>query len=279
MKEQDQRRNRKPDWKNPKDYESMNELGLNQWAWEFLRRNSEYIKDWENFKVERFQDEHGNLKKGCLTLELKWGINSSMLLPNPYQTYDDKKNDPDGIGFFPPGGSDTVMLGKTKHSKKLLFYGVPNFKTGELNIEFNFLLPINPQIKIAKERLLYLQKRAKQNGMTTRKAFKPRRDEWILLVRILDAIAAGATDKEIASILFPSKCPVDETAIECPLDKPNADLLDDNANKCPLAEGSSKDKRCPLEDPSAGIKKVGDKKEQALRYVNHDYRHIPYSDK
>lgn len=37
-----------------------------------------------------------------------------------------------------------------------------------------------------------------------RKAFKPRPDEWLLLFRILDAMAAGAKDKEIAEVLFPN---------------------------------------------------------------------------
>jgi len=239
MKERDQ--NKKPDWKNPKDYESMNKLGPNQWAWEFLRRNPEYIKDWGNFKEENFIDDDGHLKKGCLTLSFKWGVVSgSMLFPDPHQTYADRNNDPDGISFFPTGGVETVLLGKTDESMEHLFLGLPNFQTGQQSFQFNFLEPISPQIERVKERLLMLQKRAKEMGITRKSAFKPRRDEWILLIRILDATAAGATDKEIAAILFS-----DEKSL----------------------------------DPYAGIKKVYDKRMQALRYVNQDYRHIPYSDK
>ena len=34
------------DWRNPKDYEFTQSLNPHQWAWEFLRRNPEYRKDW-----------------------------------------------------------------------------------------------------------------------------------------------------------------------------------------------------------------------------------------
>ncbi len=212
-------------WKNPASYKDLEKISLNQWAWEFLRRNPKYIEDWENY-----HDQDSDLK-----ISFKWGI--SGLLKDPNKIYNDIKNDPDGIGFDPPGGYETTMLGTLKDNRKLM--GMPNFDTGEQNFEFNFFEPINPQIKRVKEMLLRLQKRAKEMKKTTRKAFKPRCDEWILLVRILDAKAAGAKDKEIADVLFP-----DEQS----------------------------------EDINIGIKKVYDKFKQAKKYIEHDYLLIPYSE-
>ena len=210
-----------PDWRKKSSYEHLKTHTPSQWAWEFLRRNKNYIKDWSTSK-----------DKDNLRLALKWGV--AGLLKDPAKTYQDIKQDPDGIGFDPPGGFETMTMGKTKEEKEHLFCGLPNFKTGEQNFQFNFLLPINPQIKCAKEMLLKLQKRAKG-----RRAFKPRPDEWITLLRVLDAKAEGARDKEIANVLFPNQ---------------------------------------QSGDINAGIKKVYDKYKQAKKYTEYDYSLIPYSE-
>lgn len=36
---------RRPDWRTPKDYEYLKQLDRAELAWEFLRRNQEYRKD------------------------------------------------------------------------------------------------------------------------------------------------------------------------------------------------------------------------------------------
>jgi hypothetical protein len=38
-----------PDWKDENKYPDPNEAGNRVWAWEFLRRNSEYQKLWNEF--------------------------------------------------------------------------------------------------------------------------------------------------------------------------------------------------------------------------------------
>jgi hypothetical protein len=37
-----------PDWRDENGYPKPEELSLAQWGWEFLRRDAEYRKDWEN---------------------------------------------------------------------------------------------------------------------------------------------------------------------------------------------------------------------------------------
>ena len=37
------------DWRRTEDYQFTQEIKLDLWAWEFLRRNPEYIKDWHWF--------------------------------------------------------------------------------------------------------------------------------------------------------------------------------------------------------------------------------------
>ena len=36
-----------PDWRNSKDYEYTKDLTPSEWAWEFLRRNPEFLDDCE----------------------------------------------------------------------------------------------------------------------------------------------------------------------------------------------------------------------------------------
>ena len=211
-----------PNWRKKRSYEHLAKNTPNQWAWEFLRRNPAYIKGWSQSK-----------DKDNLRLALKWGI--AGLLKDPSKRYKDIKQDPDrGICFDPPGGFETLTMGKTEEEREHLFYGLPNFETGKQSFEFNFYLPINPQLKVAKKMLLRLQERGKG-----RKAFKPRPDEWIILLRVLDAKAEGIRDKEVAEILFPDQ---------------------------------------QSDDINAGIKKVYDKNKQAQKYVEYDYRLIPYSE-
>ena len=232
----------KPDWKNLQDYEYMKTLKPNQWAWEFLRRNPEYIKDWHEYNKKCLKiPEHSKWPQelGILgsRLSLKWRVSE---LGDPNRLYKDKTDDPHfGIGIYEPGGTPTITMGMKKEEKEYLYWGVPDFETGKASLTFNFQEPIEPQLRIAKKWLLKLQQKAKQKGASTRKAFKPRHDEWILLLRVYDAKATGIKDKEIASLLFP--------------DEDSRDIY-------------------------AGIKKVHDKYLQAKRYVENDYRLIPYSE-
>jgi len=136
---------------------------------------------------------------------------------------------------------------------------------GWIPIMFNIYNPIVPQIKAAKKELERLQEEAKKDSKSrrdaslgvldpdakeepkrlqeedkkVRKAFKPRRDEWITLLRVLDACAEKPKlkYKDIASIISAG-----------------------------IYKGD------------AGINWVYDKKEQALRYATRDYRLLPYSE-
>lgn len=214
------------DWKQSEDYKDMENLDSDQWAWEFLKRNPAYIKEW-NRLTEGWTEEEKELKRIYL-LAPEWGLKTYL---NP-----DAKHFYHNIRFIPYGGEEEIISSLNfKDTKGTVFLASNLEITGEVLYRFNTRHPIKPQIDLAKKNLLALQQ--KQKGGEKRKAFKPRRDEWILLIRILDATAAGAKDKVIASILFP------------------------DANT------------------TEGIKRVYDKGEQAMRYVERDYRLIPYSEK
>lgn len=268
---------KKVNWRKSEDYIYTNKMTASQWAWEFLKRNSKYIEIWDRLS-NHLSDEQKMLKnwhyllaeKGAFRAELCdatiWGLKHGYL--NPYI-------EQNNIEFIPLGGERHVELVADKPGG-LVVLGMPDFDTGSVLFQFNFNEPIAPQMEIAKRELIKLQSESKMQGHRTRKAFKPRRDEWVILIRILDAMAAMVKDKEIAEVLFPNKCPVlNKIVTECPLNEATG-IIDDEC-KCPLSEGSL-NRKCPVEDPINGIKKVYDKKEQASRYVNQDYRSIPYSE-
>lgn len=47
---------KKPDWKKVEDYDYTKKLGRTGWAWEFLRRNPKYRKDYESHQKGHFKD-------------------------------------------------------------------------------------------------------------------------------------------------------------------------------------------------------------------------------
>jgi hypothetical protein len=42
--------NRDDDWQNPRLYEHTRALSRAEWAWEFLRRNCDYARDWASIQ-------------------------------------------------------------------------------------------------------------------------------------------------------------------------------------------------------------------------------------
>ena len=273
---------RKPNWRNPKDYPRTDGLTPSQWAWEFLRRDPEYKESWE-----RYLDALGALSEDPdprpipdeLSGAWMWGI-------------DGFHQDPDEDS--PPKWLPAVATGHTMQVKDR----PPNRKgyrtvgqlfpdhEGRIPVVFNLRQPIKPQLDAARKQLLRLQEKAEEHGIRARKVVKPQKkghkgEQWPGLLRVLDAVAEGAAPKEIAEILFPARCPVDEAATECPLGKPGGEISAKDMKKCPLGEEASGDEECPLEVPftTAGAGKVGDKHTQALRFASWDYRSIIYSDR
>lgn len=236
----------KLNWKNPKDYDFLNDLGPNQWAWEFLRRNQKYKEDWKLFnkKWQSYLVKSPKSKFGGVLitpefsrfesrLSSKWGLDE---MRNPDILYPDRINDPDGIKFLFDGGFDTSLMGLSKREKYFLYWGVPDFETGKISFTFNFHEPLEPQLQIVKKRFQDLQQKAKKKGLSVRTAFKPRINEWKLLLRIFDAKISGIKNKDIAAIFFP-----------------------DEVSKAEFAKE----------------KRVHDKYLQAKKYINRDYRLIP----
>ena len=242
---------KKPDWRKPEDYAFTDKLTLAQLAWEFLRRNPKYIRAWggDMGGLTAYRENPSiPIPDEPFVAEL-WGLRSGSL--DPDISYDDKD-----IKFIPLVHPGLLMLIPKKPIKRSIsdkpvkgfrIVGqLPDHSTGSCLIEFNFHQPIKPQIDEAKQLLLQLQRESKKRGIKIRVAFKPRRhkkiggassDEWALLLRILDATTSEAKDKEIANVLFP------------------------------IEDRKADDKKAHSAKVSEAIKKVHDKRKQAMRYA------------
>jgi hypothetical protein len=232
-----------PDWDYDDNYSYMDELSLDQWAWEFLKRNQKYIKEWDRL-TSHLTDAQKNFTN-CYELladladrrafrpELCdatiWGLRHGYLNPAPNIKYHN-------ISFIPfwEGGPIHLISGKFKGTiiNDLPFFDI---QAGKVLLPFNFKQPIGPQIRNTQKELLRLQRKSKAKMRTI---FKPRRHEWKLLIRIWDARVAGLKNREIARALLPNEFSRDNTA---------------------------------------AMKAVYDKRKQAQRYIENDYRLIPFS--
>lgn len=81
---------RKRDWKNPQDYEFIKELNPDHLAWEFLRRNPDYKKDWARelpifLKREKAYRTDPKYKKNPSYMQPIISIDDPMFEVNPFK--------------------------------------------------------------------------------------------------------------------------------------------------------------------------------------------------
>ena len=140
----------KLDWRKLADYEFTQDLTLDEWAWEFLRRCPEYRQEWA-----RLCSSHtilcGMILKDC---KEKWGLRRGYLDPEINFT---------NIEFVPPGGGKFNPYHNPGYKSKglILMTG-----TKEVFYKFDVRLPIMPQLENAKKELKACQEKT-QHGVKT----------------------------------------------------------------------------------------------------------------
>jgi len=227
----------RPNWRKPEDYDWLDSATPAQWAWEFLRRNPEYINAWERYvdAICTQQERPGPPYADELNGAWEWGFIGNYLDPN--KSHSD-------IKFIPKIEAGFVMMIPKQRHKGVRFVGsLPDYKTGDVLLKFNFLQKdTESQLKAAQKELFRLRQEAKERGSIIAKASKLRHDQedWKLLLRMVDAGVEipKLKAKEIARVLNP----------------------DDKSY-----------------DIYAGDKWVNEKRKTAKRYIEKDYRLIPYS--
>jgi hypothetical protein len=222
---QDQRNWGTPDPRDGAAYPSPDSTSPSQWAWELLRRRPDYRKAWSEI-VEPFcdpktgePDEARIMRAQNLELyvDSRGYVRPDVTLP-PYV-----KLSPDGKKL-----NMTHPLQELANRFRLIRFGPghldprrsegPSFSTrvvkahpwgadgptlvrtqlehGEVLIRFNVSWPLNMQLENAR---LALERYAQR----PRPEKRPRWDAFPVYLRMLDAEAAGLSDAEAATILFP----------------------------------------------------------------------------
>lgn len=184
----------RPDWRDPEPYKKLLEPYLtNYTAWEFLRRNPDYQKDYDEFDAEWrgkwFEDDRERFEECCALFEPKWG------LLHPVNTNGDEFSGEQFVNsqFDSPDRFKPVGLGGRVEGP-LVLMPVDLSKSLEW-LEFQFAYDVRRLIREGVE----------QGTVTPRatRILAPR--VYVEQLRILDAMAAGATVQETGAALAPSE--------------------------------------------------------------------------
>jgi hypothetical protein len=200
-----------PDWRNPDDYRFPRNFPADRWAWEFLRRNPDYRKEWSAV-LSRFRSKTGEfqehedwikrLRRGehlVLTAELptdnpddpvfylpvdeveKWGLR---VLVNPFT------DDPGELGFHPGYGIMRVM-----EKGALLKSRGPAYPI----VVFDLRYQLKPQFEAFASRLEHVRKSLGIKLKQTK--HKHHRNLWARYLRLLDADLDERPPRQIADVL------------------------------------------------------------------------------
>lgn len=207
---------KKLNWRELKDYEFADTLNGKKWAWEFLRRNPDYIKEWgkelplefdrikillsdpelknepslEGYRKNTPESSHFVIAGHSLKYFKKWGIlnlvnpEQDNPFPNPFSQFQSFKHGTVKGGNF--GNFNNISLG--------------NY----CSIVFDMTHPLKPQIANAQKLLLEIQKDQVKAGKIFINKPKKHKDNLIEYLRILDAKAENVSNEEIARVMFPN---------------------------------------------------------------------------
>ncbi|CCK80033.1 DUF2285 domain-containing protein [Desulfobacula toluolica] len=204
---------RSPDWRNPDDYAFKPGFWTEKqfYAWQFIRRNAEYRKDWERElqhylekkELEGFEDLDINdpwffiapQKKSTVS---KWGLCwlCNPDVNSPYIIFERQ------YGDIQLSRLNEFHLGTPIDDiEKIKPLNVPD---GKANLIFDLRLPIKPQLKKAQELLLHTQEALKKTDKLKVESPKTHLDKFAVYLRIFDGYSDNAKTREIASEIYPN---------------------------------------------------------------------------
>ena len=193
-----------PDWRNPDDYIVPRDFPNFRWAWEFLRRNPDYRKDWAAV-LQRYRargpKEYGSFDENVALHDRE---------PGRWHP------DPDHPDFFLPEierekwSLSDIFNPATSEPRFLRFeleFGFLFFKREGASVSpagkrypwafFDLELPLKPQLRAVETALAAAQQR---HGIKPHRILHYR-NLWPRYLRLLDADLDGRTPKQIADAL------------------------------------------------------------------------------
>jgi len=212
----------KPDWKVEKDYDYTADFQRTEWAWEFLRRNPEYRKNFADIKAKKISDQISSSLKSSdetekawiyyhadlnnmrqklapeVQLLRQWGLKNALV--DPDYTAPELENMGTPVEF------DMKFSAKFYHFMEDLYEipatvdessGYAIIRNDRLVVALNTAGPVGPQIEQIKAR--FKEAKIKTNSEAPKEPFK--RD-----IRVLDALdeleSSSVTKHQIGAILY-----------------------------------------------------------------------------
>jgi hypothetical protein len=208
------------DWIQPENYQFTHSLSPEEWAWEFLRRNRSYRKEWQEFMTvwHALEADYGKPPNRDFCA---WKLDRRAWVPAAECTESDCRVDEDKVliecalgarwGFhkFPPDPGDD----KAVSANRLAWRERPGTdEVVELSLEnedylgkephkvalgFDLSLPLREQIEQAKRHLQLLQKQRVRQELFKLKSLKNLRDQLTLCLRIIDAQDKDVSENQL----------------------------------------------------------------------------------
>jgi hypothetical protein len=178
-------------WRDPTKYPDAESTSLHRWAFEFLMRNPKYLREWdEALNWQKAQLEAGasplETVKRIDALRARWGINS-------FHNWDEE-HPLDTATQFDRAPRRTVAV---------------STRDDRVRLEFDLDKPVDPQIERARHTLNAEQQKRFPH-------FKRKRNQvqkFPIYLRVLDAIAAGASLEEMLKVFAYENDNVDERTV------------------------------------------------------------------
>tara|TARA_B100000315_G_scaffold247817_1_gene277047 strand:- start:722 stop:1528 length:807 start_codon:yes stop_codon:yes gene_type:complete len=225
----------KTDWRKKEDYAYTDDLDKQGWAWEFLRRNPEYRKDYESLQSGEFKEVTYEPKKKSEETEEQWKarcilnedvdprkIGSEQTLARKwrlkFRLYDPSMN---ALELREAGTAVEFTDVELTIIKKFDdVYSIPTEETSakmgdevdvdsvtmirkdQLLVVFDVTGPLKPQLDTVRRSFNQAKDEMPPSGAKNDPIGKPKKDVFLNGIRALDGIAAEASNHEIGIVLF-----------------------------------------------------------------------------
>jgi len=200
-------------WRKPEEYDFCDALTSEQWAWEFLRRNPEYQRQWREFH-EIWQALEAAYGRPPNRDFCAWKNDPRAWVPASECKGGDCRIDGDKVliecalgarwGFhkFPPDPADDDPVGEGRLSWRpreadplLEVEGGWQPGSERVALVFDLSLPLKPQLEQARKQLQMEAGLRRRRGELVPKRVATLKEHWKLLLRLIDAEAAGEWEK------------------------------------------------------------------------------------
>jgi len=215
-----------PDWRHAEDYAFTADLTRHQWAWEFLRRNPDYRRQWAAFAatwwdLEAAYGSPPNRDFPAWRQDPRAWVRASECPEGECRVDQDKVLIECALGArfgfhkFPPDPADDDPVGAGRLTwRETPPDAVRDLGQGDLAglgaglgsdpslvaLAFDLSRPLQGQVEQAKRYLQIVQRRRVREGAVTLRTVAGLRAQWACALRLLDAEAAEAAGDLIAPI-------------------------------------------------------------------------------